>query len=143
MGLLKQLQILLVDDESDMRDFIAKVLAEEGAIVMAVASAAEAIDVLVHLQPDVLVSDIAMPDEDGYSLIAKVRAIEANKKKRLPAVALTAHPKSEYRIDALRAGYQTHIAKPVKPVELVVSYNTSNLHIMIAKQFYMFSSYAS
>lgn len=120
VGLLKDLQILVVDDEPDIRDFIAKVLAEEGAIVMAVASAAEAIDVLVHLQPNVLVSDIAMPQEDGYSLIAKVRALDANKNKRLPAVALTAHPKSEDRIDALRAGYQTHVAKPVKPTELVV-----------------------
>lgn len=116
---LAGLNILVVDDDDDSRFYITTVLEADGATVMAVASAAVALKVLAELQPDVLICDIAMPNEDGYTLIRKIRTLNAGICGNLPAIALTAYSDSEYRIRALEAGFQTHVAKPVDPGELV------------------------
>ncbi len=107
------LRVLVVDDEPDTREFIATVLRHSGATVTAVASAREALTVID--QAEVLVSDIGMPGEDGYALIRKVRSLG----KSIPAVALTAYARSEDRTQALLAGFQMHVPKPVEPTELV------------------------
>ncbi|MFN6460391.1 MAG: response regulator [Nostoc sp. DedVER02] len=116
---LAGLNILVVDDDDDSRFYITTVLETDGATVRAVASAEVALKVLSELQPDVLICDIAMPGEDGYTLIRKIRALKPDIYEKLPAIALTAYGDSEYRSRALEAGFQTHVAKPVDPGELV------------------------
>jgi len=116
---LAGLNILVVDDDEDSRFYITTVLEADGATVMAVASAAIALKVLPELQPDVLICDIAMPGEDGYTLIRKIRALKPDIWGKLPAIALTAYSDSECRSLALEAGFRTHVAKPVDPGELV------------------------
>ncbi|MES1022460.1 ATP-binding protein [Gloeocapsa sp. BRSZ] len=116
---LSGLKVLLVDDEADARDLLATVLQECQALVKTAASVAEAIAAIEQFQPDILVSDIGMPGEDGYSLIRRIRAMEAPNSARIPAVALTAYARVEDRTRALAAGFQMHIAKPVNPTELV------------------------
>ena len=114
---LSGLKVLVVDDEPDARQLIRRVLTECGAEVALAASAAEALKLIERFRPDVIVSDIGMPDQDGYDFIRQVRARVAA--KTLPAVALTAFARSEDRKRALLAGFQTHVAKPVDPAELV------------------------
>ncbi|MBH8575132.1 response regulator [Nostocaceae cyanobacterium CENA369] len=116
---LAGLNILVVDDDDDSRFYITTVLEADGATVTAVASAVAALEVLAEWQPDVFICDIAMPGEDGYTLIRKVRALKADRGGKVPAVALTAYADSEDRIRALEAGFQTHVPKPVDPGELV------------------------
>ncbi|WP_193196349.1 response regulator [Nostoc sp. MG11] len=116
---LAGLNILVVDDDDDTRFYITTVLEADGATVMAVASAAAARQVLPELQPDVLISDIAMPGEDGYTLIRKVRAQKPDNGGQVLAIALTAYGDSEDRIRALEAGFHTHVSKPIDPEELV------------------------
>lgn len=113
------LRILVVDDEADTRDMLRAVLERCGSEVATAASAAEALEVLTSGQPDVLISDIGMPDEDGYALIGKVRAREVEPGQRIPAVALTAYARVEDRVRALTAGFQVHLPKPIEPIELV------------------------
>ncbi|MBH8555457.1 response regulator [Nostocaceae cyanobacterium CENA357] len=117
---LAGLNILVVDDDDDSRFYITTVLEADGATVVAVASAVDALEILPKLQPDVFICDIAMPGEDGYTLIRKVRSLKNDKIGQVPAVALTAYGDSEDRIRALEAGFHTHVAKPVDPGELVV-----------------------
>ncbi len=114
---LAGIKVLVVDDEPDARQLVRRVLTECGAEVAAAGSAAEALELVESFGPDILVSDIGMPDEDGYDLIRRVRGRVAA--KTLPAVALTAFARSEDRRRALLAGFQTHVAKPVDPAELV------------------------
>ncbi|RCJ31605.1 histidine kinase [Nostoc minutum NIES-26] len=116
---LAGLNILVVDDDDDSRFYITTVLEADGANVTAVASAVAALEVLADWQPDVFICDIAMPGEDGYTLIRKIRALKADRGGQVPAVALTAYADSEDRIRALEAGFQTHVPKPVDPGELV------------------------
>jgi PAS domain S-box-containing protein len=113
---LDSLRVLVVEDEVDARDLVVTVLGRCKAQVRAVASVAEALDVLQGFKPDVLVSDIEMPGEDGYALIRKVRAMEAERGGRIPAAALTAHAKAEDRLRALSSGYDVHVSKPFEPV---------------------------
>ncbi len=115
---LDGITVLAVDDESDARDLIRRVLAECGATVLLASSAAEALDLVNRCRPDMILSDIGMPGEDGYAFIAKVRALPTDKGGRTPAAALTAFARAEDRTRAPRAGYQTHVAKPVDPTEL-------------------------
>jgi CheY-like chemotaxis protein len=117
---LEGLNLLVVEDEPDARELIATIFRGHKAEVRGVASPEEAMNLLVEWRPDVLVSDIEMPGEDGYSLIRKVRASEANRGTRMPAVALTAHARVDDRMRALSAGYDVHIAKPVEPAELIM-----------------------
>ena len=111
-------RILVVDDEADARDLLAEILGHAGATVAVVTSADEALETLSRWRPDVLVSDIGMPGEDGYVLIRKVRALSAEEGGLVRALALTAYARSEDRALALEAGFHTHIAKPVDPLEL-------------------------
>jgi signal transduction histidine kinase/ActR/RegA family two-component response regulator len=116
---LQGLRILVVDDEPDARALARRVLEERGAHVVTVASALEALAVVGgETVPSVVVSDIGMPDQDGYDLIRKMRALPGHA-GRIPAVALTALARAEDRQRALLEGYQTHVSKPVDPAELV------------------------
>ncbi|HVF89648.1 MAG TPA: ATP-binding protein [Blastocatellia bacterium] len=115
---LDDLSILLVDDDADTRELLSRILKMFGARVTVVASASEAVTAIQDIKPDILVSDIGMPEEDGYSLIRKVRAAEVGVPGWMPAVALTAHARAEDRLRALSAGYQAHVTKPVEPAEL-------------------------
>ncbi|MGB3266213.1 MAG: ATP-binding protein, partial [Microcoleus sp.] len=114
-GMLAGLKVLVVDDEPDNREFLIVALEQLGAQATAAASAQEAIELLQQSPPDILVSDIGMPVEDGYSLIRKVRSSESDKIKRLPAVALTAYASEQDRERAIDAGYDEHLAKPIDP----------------------------
>ncbi len=115
---LDGLRIVVVDDEDDTRESVALVLEQCGATVTAVGCATDALAAIDHAVPDVLVCDLGMPDEDGYSLIRKVRARDPKRGGRVPAAALTAYVRSEDRVRALVAGFHTHIPKPVEPAEL-------------------------
>ena len=115
---LDELLILVVDDEEDTRQLLVQSLTIYGATVLNASSAAEGLSAIEEKKPDVLVSDIGMPDEDGYSLIRKVRALEDEKLSRVPAIALTAFTRAQDRMRALSSGYQSHVAKPVEPDEL-------------------------
>jgi PAS domain S-box-containing protein len=117
---LEGLNILVVDDEADARDLLTVILEERKAEVTTVASPAEAYETLEWLKPDVIISDIGMPGEDGYTFIRNVRVKEARERQGWrPAIALTAHARVEDRLRALSAGFQAHVAKPVEPAELV------------------------
>jgi PAS domain S-box-containing protein len=116
---LQGISVLVVDDERDMRELVAHVLAEVGANVLCASSAAEAYRMLCSERPNVLLSDVGMPDEDGYSLIRRVRELPAREGGDIPSIALTAFARSEDRRRALMAGFQSHLAKPVEPAELV------------------------
>lgn len=113
------LKILVVDDDVDTRELIEWVLKRVGAEVTSVGSAREALEVLEREKPHVLVSDIAMPQEDGYALLKKIRALPPERGGRIPAIALTAHSLVQDRLQSLRAGFQSHVPKPVVPEELV------------------------
>ena len=115
---LAGVRVLIVDDEQDTRELLRAVLEKCGSEVTTAASASEALDVIERVRPDVLVSDLGMPGEDGYSLIAKVRALPAERGGRTPAAALTAYARVEDRLRVLRSGFQIHLPKPVEPVEL-------------------------
>lgn len=116
---LSGLRILVVDDEADARTLARRVLEERGAEVVTVSSAAEAMaSVDDSSLPSIIVSDIGMPEEDGYDLIRQMRALPGDA-GRVPAVALTALARAEDRKRALSAGYQKHVSKPVDPAELV------------------------
>jgi PAS domain S-box-containing protein len=111
-------RVLVVDDERDARELVHAVLARCGAEVTTAASAAEAFASLQQAPHDVLLSDISMPEEDGYQLIRRVRAMHDGPRARIPAAALTAYARLEDRDAALAAGYQMHVAKPVEPAVL-------------------------
>jgi len=115
---LDGITVLVIDDEPDARDLLQRILEECGARVLLAGSVAEGIEVVRRERPDMLVSDIGMPGEDGYELIRKVRALKPDEGGRTPAAALTAFARAEDRTRALRAGYQTHVAKPIEPTEL-------------------------
>jgi signal transduction histidine kinase/CheY-like chemotaxis protein len=117
--LLSGLNVLVVDDDSDTLTLMATALTRRHANVTAVSSAGEAIQAITRKRPDVLVSDIAMPDEDGYGLIQKVRSLENGVSENIPAVAITAYAKEEDRERALSAGFQIYLAKPVELTELI------------------------
>ena len=116
---LDGLRVLLVDDEPEARQIISTVIARTGAEVKVCESVGEALEVLTQWKPDVLMSDIAMPGEDGYSLISKVRSLPRESGGNIPAAAFTAYARDEDRERALEAGYQMHIAKPVSSGQLV------------------------
>ena len=118
---LDGVRVLIVDDDFDTRQMLNAVLSQCEADVMTVASAAEALREIERLKPDVLVSDLGMPVQDGYELIKKVREMESRLEgKATPALALTAYAKAEDRVRALADGYQVHLSKPVEPAEFVL-----------------------
>ena len=116
---LDGLRVLVVDDEPDTRDLLRAGLGQCGAEVTAVGSSAEALEAIAAGAPDLLISDIGMPGEDGYELIRRVRVLPRDAGGRVPAIALTAYARVEDRMQALRAGYQMHVPKPVELAELV------------------------
>ena len=116
---LDGIRVLVVDDEAATNEAVQALLGSCGAVVRIATSAAEALGVLDGWEPDVLVSDIAMPGEDGYALIRKVRERDAAHGGNLPAVALTAYAKIEDRVSILAAGFQMYLSKPADPTELV------------------------
>ena len=119
---LEGLRVLVVDDEADTRELLMAVLKQYGSEVTALASADEALSLLTTNPGmyDVLLSDIGMPDKDGYALIRQVRTLSAEAGGQIPAAALTAYVRSEERQEALLAGFQMHIAKPVAPDQLAL-----------------------
>lgn len=115
---LKGVRVLAVDDDPDMRDLTAFILAQAGAEVTVVASADEALAAFPQINPDVLVADIGMPHKDGYMLLHQIRHLNPQG-KQIPAIALTAYAGEADRQQALEAGFQNHLAKPIEPVELI------------------------
>jgi signal transduction histidine kinase/CheY-like chemotaxis protein len=118
---LRSLRVVVVDDDPDTLEVVQQVLEEAGAAVTAVRSATEAIEAVRASPPDVLLSDIAMPGEDGLSLIRQLRALEASRGGRTPAAALSAHTQGEDRRQAMQAGFQAYLAKPIEPSELTAA----------------------
>jgi PAS domain S-box-containing protein len=115
---LQGVKVLVVDDEADARSLIERLLHDCDATVTTAASAKEALDVLARDRPDVLISDIGMPKEDGYSLMRRIRRLK-DERGRLPAIALTAYARVEDRVKAMEAGYQLHLAKPIEASTLI------------------------
>ncbi|HBW31791.1 MAG TPA: hybrid sensor histidine kinase/response regulator, partial [Nostoc sp. UBA8866] len=116
---IKGLKILAVDDEPDTREFLKTALEQYGAIVTTAASTREALKLLQLVKPDVLLSDIGMPNEDGYALIRQIRALSSEQGGNVPAAALTAYTRQSDRLQALTAGFQIHISKPIEPIQLL------------------------
>jgi CheY-like chemotaxis protein len=116
--------VLVVDDDDDNRDLLVVTLQDHGAAVLTASSAAQALDMLQRSSVDALLSDIAMPGEDGYSLIRRLRARETGETGFVPAAALTSLAREEDRIEALRAGFQLHLSKPIDAVSLVEAVRT-------------------
>jgi CheY-like chemotaxis protein len=118
---LRGARVIVADDEQDSRAFVAEILVEHSAVVRAYASATEALDELAAWRPDVLVSDIGMPERDGYWLIERVRALPQDRGGATPALALTAYTDGADRERALACGYQLHVAKPLDVNDLVAA----------------------
>jgi len=118
---LRDLRVLVVDDDREGRELAALILTNAGAETRTAASADQAVQMLGEWWPDVLVSDLEMPGEDGYSLLRRVRQEMALRGRRLPALALTAYGRSEDRVRVLAAGFNLHLAKPADPTELVLA----------------------
>jgi PAS domain S-box-containing protein len=121
-SVLSNLRILVVDDEADTREFMNFALSEYGAVVTTVSSAADAFAVLNDFQPDILISDISMPDMDGYNFLRQLRSQQAQVGgKQIPAIALTANARQQDSDKAIDAGFQRHMTKPVEPADLVTA----------------------
>ncbi len=125
---LDQTSLLIVDDEPDGRQLMVRILEGRGAKVTAVAGGAEALELLKSQEFDILVSDIGMPDLDGYELMRRVRLLDSNREGPIPAIAVTAYARAEDRQRSLLAGYQMHLAKPIEARELVAGI-ASLLHL--------------
>jgi len=118
---LTDLSVMFVDDDADSRYLLSLVLDACGAKVMTANSASEAFEMIKREKFDVVISDIGMPDEDGFSLIGKIRDLPNEQGGTVPAIALTAYARAEDRVQMLRSGFQMHLAKPVEPAELVAA----------------------
>jgi CheY-like chemotaxis protein/anti-sigma regulatory factor (Ser/Thr protein kinase) len=116
---LDGISALIVDDESDSRTLVARILEEQGARVVCAASAAEALEMVQREPVDIVLSDIGMPDTNGYDLMRSIRTLDDARVRRIPAIALTAYARAEDRQRSLLAGYQLHISKPVETRELI------------------------
>jgi CheY-like chemotaxis protein len=115
---LRDVRVLVVDDEADACELLRIALQQSGAEVKVSNAVPDALAILKEWKPDVLLSDIGMPGEDGYELIRQVRLLPHKEGGSIPAAALTAYATSQDRLNVLTAGFQTHIAKPVEPREL-------------------------
>jgi CheY-like chemotaxis protein len=116
---LRGLRVLAVDDEADSREVVAAVLASCGALVVTAASVPEAMTVFERERPDVVLSDIGMPGEDGYAFVARLRALPLRDGGATPAACLTGYASLDDRRRALLAGFTMHVAKPIDPADLV------------------------
>ncbi|MBD2448952.1 response regulator [Nostoc sp. FACHB-152] len=120
---LHGIQVLVVDDDTDTRDFVAFVVEQAGAKVITATSARQALQVLTQYQPDMLLSDIGMPEMDGYMLMQQIRALPKEQGGKIPAIALTAYAGELDEKQALKVGFQKHISKPVEPDNLIMAIN--------------------
>jgi signal transduction histidine kinase/ActR/RegA family two-component response regulator len=118
---IRGVRVLVVDDELDARDLVRRLLEGRQAQVATAASAGEALDLIQQLRPDILISDVGMPGEDGYSLLRRLRRLTPEAGGETVAIALTAYARAEDRVTAMRAGFQYHISKPVEPMELIAT----------------------
>lgn len=118
---LRGVRVLVVDDQPDACELVERVLEECGAWVASATSGQGALERLSEARPDVLLTDIAMPEMDGYELLRRVRSVADPGLQRVPAVAMTAFARPEDRLRALQAGFQVHVAKPLEPSELVAT----------------------
>ncbi|PLZ16317.1 response regulator, partial [Fischerella thermalis] len=118
---LSGLQVLVVDGDTDTREYVTTVLQESGAEVTAIDSVQSALLIIAKSLPDVLISDISMPEEDGYTLIRKIRNLQPEQGRDLPAIALTAYARPQDCQQALDAGFQMYVSKPVEPNQLIHS----------------------
>ena len=118
---LAGLCILVVDDNDDARALLRSVLEFYGATVLTAGSASQALETLELIVPDLLVSDIGMPDEDGYILLRTIRAFEPERGGQIPAVACTGFPREYDRTRLREAGFQAHLTKPIQPVQLMAA----------------------
>jgi CheY-like chemotaxis protein len=127
---LDGVRVLLVEDNLDTLEMLRFIFEESGADVITSTSVDEALAALERFRPDALVSDIAMPDRDGYDLIREIRSREPERGGKIPAVAVTAYARAEDRVRVLAAGFHMHIAKPIDPDELiaVVASLTGHIH---------------
>jgi CheY-like chemotaxis protein len=116
---LHDVMVLVVEDDNETRDLLTTLMNLAGAQALTAVSVVEALAILAQNRPDIVICDIGLPGEDGFSLIRKIRSRSASEGGRIPAVALTAFARAEDRMRALRAGFQTHLAKPVEPTELL------------------------
>ncbi|MFB2895504.1 response regulator [Aerosakkonemataceae cyanobacterium BLCC-F50] len=116
---LAGLKVLVVDDDPDSRDLVAFLLEEYGMEVIVVASALEVLKTLASAQPDILLCDIGMPDMDGYMLMRQIRSLPPEQGGQIPAIALTAYAGESNQKQALKAGFQWHLAKPVEPMDVI------------------------
>ena len=116
---LTGIRVLTVDDEPDARELLKVLLSQYGAEVLTVACAAQVLANLESFQPDVLVSDIGMPEVDGYTLIQQIRALPPEQGGQIPAIALTAYARDDDHQRAITSGYQRHVTKPLEPEQLV------------------------
>ena len=116
---LQGTRILVVDDDQDSQELLAFMLEQEGAEIQTASSAVEALSLVTQWQPDVLLSDIGMPQMDGYTLIRHIRNLPKEQGGEVPAIALTAYAAEADKETALSSGFQQHIAKPVDPVECI------------------------
>ncbi|MDZ8028810.1 MAG: PAS domain-containing protein [Nostoc sp. DedQUE11] len=120
-SMLNGLRILIVDDDADTREFVSFLLQQNGAAIAVAASATEALVAIAQNVPDLLISDLAMPEIDGYGLMKQIRAMPKDQGGEIPAIALTAYVGESDRNRVLAAGFEKHVAKPVQPVELLTS----------------------
>ncbi|MGJ3245714.1 MAG: response regulator [Elainellaceae cyanobacterium] len=116
---LQGVKAIVVDDEVDTQELLAFVLEQQGAKVKAAGNVRDALNILTYFQPTIIISDIGMPDEDGYSFLQTVRAFPNEQFSNIPAIALTAYAREEDRQHAREVGYQIHLAKPLDPSEIV------------------------
>jgi len=128
-GRLDGVRALLVEDNLDTLDMLKFIFEEAGAEVITATSVDEALEALERVSPDALISDIAMPDRDGYDLIREIRSREPERGGKIPAVAVTAYTRAEDRVRVLAAGFQMHIAKPIAPGELIAVVASLTGHI--------------
>jgi CheY-like chemotaxis protein len=118
---LSGVKALVVDDEIDSREFVKFVLEQAGAQVISVSSALEALQILTRSKPNILLSDLGMPDFDGYMLISQIRMLPAEQGGNVAAIALTAYAGETTRQQTQAAGFQLHLSKPIPPQELIAS----------------------
>ncbi|MGH7265563.1 MAG: response regulator, partial [Candidatus Rokuibacteriota bacterium] len=118
---LDGVRVLVVEDDPDARELMSLFLRQVGAAVVAVDSVADAFDAMADARPDTVVADIAMPGEDGYALLSRLRALLPDAGGRIPVIAVTAYARSEDRIRTAAAGFGAHLAKPIDPTELVAA----------------------
>jgi CheY-like chemotaxis protein len=116
---LSHIRILFVDDDADMRDLMQVLFSESEAQVFVAASALEALQLFSELAPDILISDIGMPEMDGYSFIEQIRSVAPERGGQIPAIALTAYAGEYNQQKAIAAGFNHHLSKPIEPEHLI------------------------